>query len=111
MTRTSTRTSPDPPTRRNACYAHERAWPEGYAELKGGWLGHLHVRTSRSTRRARRSRCGRWARANQFEPVAKALAADGYDGVVSFESVYHPGDGNFEAGFRACIGRFKEIFG
>jgi len=49
--------------------------------------------------------------ADQFAPIAAALAADGYDGVVSFESVYHPGDGDFEAGFRACIDRFKAIFG
>jgi hypothetical protein len=28
----------------NACYAHERAWPDGYAELKRGWLGHLHIK-------------------------------------------------------------------
>ena len=35
---------------------------------------------------------------------------DGYDGVVSFESVYHPGNNNFEDGFRKCIGRFKTLF-
>jgi hypothetical protein len=49
--------------------------------------------------------------ADQFAPLARALVADGYDGVVSFESVYHPGDGDFEAGFRACIGQFQKIFG
>ena len=43
--------------------------------------------------------------------VADALRADGYDGVVSFESVYHPGDGDFEAGFRLCIDRFRAHFG
>jgi len=31
--------------------------------------------------------------------------------VVSFESVYHPGNDDFEAGFRQCIGRFLEDFG
>lgn len=49
--------------------------------------------------------------ADQFRPMADALRADGYDGVISFESVYHPGDGDFEAGFRQNIGVFKEIFG
>jgi hypothetical protein len=29
---------------------------------------------------------------------------------VSFESVYHPGNNNFEDGFRKCIGRFKTLF-
>jgi sugar phosphate isomerase/epimerase len=98
----------------NACYAHERAWPDGYDELKGGWLGHLHIKdvqvdTPRAYLEVREM--GRGQLADQFEPLAAALRADGYDGVVSFESVYHPGDGDFEAGFRACIGRFKEIFG
>ena len=45
-----------------------------------------------------------------FQPIADALRVDGYDGVISFESVYHPGDGDFEAGFRLCIDQFKEIF-
>ena len=38
-----------------------------------------------------------------FQPMADAMRTDGYDGVVSFESVYHPGNGDFEAGFRASI--------
>ena len=49
--------------------------------------------------------------ADQFRPMADALRTDGYDGVVSFESVYHPGNGDFKAGFRECIGLFKEVFG
>ena len=36
---------------------------------------------------------------------------DGYNGVVSFESVYHPGNGNFEAGFRMNIEKFKSLYG
>ena len=49
--------------------------------------------------------------ADQFQPIASALRDDSYDGVVSFESVYHPGDGDFETGFRQCIGLFKQLFG
>jgi hypothetical protein len=49
--------------------------------------------------------------AAQFQPLADALRRDGYDGAISFESVYHPGDGDFEAGFRTCIDRFKAFFG
>ena len=48
--------------------------------------------------------------ADLFQPIAKALRADGYDGVISLESVFHPGNGDFEDGFRQCIGLFKEIF-
>jgi hypothetical protein len=31
--------------------------------------------------------------------------------VISFESVFHPGDGNFENGFRQCVGLFLSTFG
>ena len=43
--------------------------------------------------------------------MADAMRDDHYDGVISFESVYHKGDGDFEAGFRSNIGLFKTIFG
>ena len=49
--------------------------------------------------------------AGQFAPMADALRTDGYDGVVSFESVYHPGNGDFEAGFRMNIKKFKSLYG
>ena len=45
-----------------------------------------------------------------FPQIANALQRDGYDGVISFESVYHDGDGDFEVGFRRCIERFKAHF-
>ena len=35
---------------------------------------------------------------------------DGYSGVVSFESVYHPGNGDYEAGFRENYPRFAQLF-
>jgi len=31
--------------------------------------------------------------------------------VVSFESVFHPGNEDFESGFRQCIPKFKQLFG
>ncbi len=98
----------------NACYGHERAWPDGYQELRGGYLGHLHIKdvqvdTARAWLEVREM--GKGQLADQFAPIAAALKDDGYQGVVSFESVYHRGDGDFEAGFRACIDRFKAIFG
>ncbi len=56
-------------------------------------------------------RLGEGQLADQFQPLADALRADGYDGVLSLESVYHPGNGDFEAGFHLCVDRFKSIFG
>lgn len=97
----------------NNCWCHERAWPDGYETLEGGYLGHVHIKdvvvdTPKATLTVKRM--GEGQLADQFEPIAGALRRDGYDGVISFESVYHPGDGDFEAGFRQCIGRFREIF-
>jgi len=98
----------------NNCWCHEQAWPDGYEIMKGGYLGHLHIKdvlvdTPKATLEVRPM--GEGQLAQQFQPIADALSADKYDGVVSFESVYHPGDGNFETGFRQSIGLFKKIFG
>ena len=48
--------------------------------------------------------------ADLFAPMAGGLREISYDGVISFESVYHPGNGNFEDGFRAGIELFKQHF-
>ncbi len=98
----------------NNCWCHERAWPDGYEEVKDGYLGHVHIKdvqvdTPRATLEVREM--GKGQLADQFAPLAQALRDDGYDGAISFESVYHPGDGDFEAGFRRCIGTFLEHFG
>ncbi len=97
----------------NNCWAHERAYPDGYAEIRDGYLAHIHIKdvladTPRATLEVREM--GKGQLADQFQPMAEALRADGYDGVVSFESVYHPGNGDFEDGFRRCIGTFKGHF-
>jgi sugar phosphate isomerase/epimerase len=97
----------------NNCWCHERAYPDGYNELSGGYLGHIHIKdvivdTPRSSLES--CRMGEGQLANLFSPIAEALRADAYDGVVSFESVYHPGNGNFEDGFRLSIDHFKRLF-
>mgnify|MGYP000686998837 FL=1 len=97
----------------NNCWCHERAYPEGYDEVKDGYLGHIHIKdvqvdTPRATLEVRPM--GEGQLGPLFAPIATALRRDGYDGVISFESVYHRGDGDFEAGFRQCIGLFKEVF-
>ncbi|MEM9433865.1 MAG: sugar phosphate isomerase/epimerase family protein [Pseudomonadota bacterium] len=98
----------------NNCWCHERAWPDGYDAVTGGYLGHVHIKdvivdTPRATLEVRRM--GEGQLADQFAPMAQALRDDAYGGVISFESVYHPGNGDFEAGFRLCIDRFKALFG
>ena len=98
----------------NNCWCHEAAWPDGYDTLKGGYLGHLHIKdvtvdTPRAMLEVRR--LGEGQLGPMLHPIADALRADGYDGVISLESVWHPGDGSFENGFRQCVGTFRDIFG
>ncbi len=98
----------------NNCWCHEVAYPDGYDEVRNGYLGHVHIKdvkvdTPRATLEVRKM--GEGQLAPLFKPIADALRADNYDGVISLESVYHPGNGDFEAGFRQCIGLFKEVFG
>lgn len=98
----------------NNCWCHEQAFPDGYEAVKGGYLGHVHIKdvlvdTPRATLEVRRMGTGQMG--PMFQPMADAMRADHYDGVISFESVFHPGNGDFEDGFRQCIGLFKEIFG
>jgi sugar phosphate isomerase/epimerase len=98
----------------NNSWCHELAFPDGYNEVRDGYLGHVHIKdvqvdTPRATLTVKKM--GEGQLAHLFQPIADALRADNYDGVISFESVYHPGNGDFEAGFRQCIGRFKELFG
>jgi len=98
----------------NNCWAHETAYPDGYQTMQDGYLGHIHIKdvqvdTPKASLEVRPM--GEGQLGDQFQPMADALRRDGYDGVVSFESVYHPGNGDFEAGFRVCIERFKATFG
>ncbi|MEM7045529.1 MAG: sugar phosphate isomerase/epimerase family protein [Pseudomonadota bacterium] len=98
----------------NNCWAHETAYPDGYESVKGGYLGHVHIKdvqvdTPKAFLEVRE--LGKGQLADQLAPMADALRRDGYDGVVSLESVYHPGDGDFEAGFRTCVTPFRRIFG
>lgn len=97
----------------NNCWCHEVAYPNGYEEVRDGYLGHIHIKdvqvdTPRALLEVRQM--GQGQLADQFAPLAEALRNDGYSGVISFESVYHNGDGDFENGFRQCVGLFKELF-
>jgi len=97
----------------NNCWAHETAYPDGYKEVRDGYLGHIHIKdvfvdTPRATLEVRPM--GEGQLASQFHPMAQALRADAYDGVISFESVYRPAEGTFKDGFKKCIRTFKDVF-
>ena len=97
----------------NNCWCHELAYPDGYDEIRDGYIGHIHIKDVKvDTPRATLEVCkmGQGQLSHLFEPIAEALRTDNYDGVISFESVYHPGNGSYEDGFRDCINLFKSIF-
>ena len=94
----------------NNCWSHEQAYPAGYGEIRDGYLGHLHIKDvkvdrPRASLEVREISTGQLA--DMFAPMAAALVADSYDSIVSLESVYHSGNGNFEDWFRQCVGLFK----
>jgi len=98
----------------NNCWCHELVYPDGYDTVRDGYLGHIHIKdvlvdTPRATLTVKKM--GEGQLAPLFAPLADALRHDSYDGVISFESVYHPGNGNFEDGFRKSISLFKDLFG
>jgi len=98
----------------NTLYCTEEVYPAGYDALRGGYLGHLHIKDCNvDIAKASVQQCelGTGQMAPYLDDLAAALVADEYDGVISLESVYHPTGGTFEEGFQASVGRFKEIFG
>lgn len=97
----------------NALYSTEVAYPDGYNALRGGCLGHIHLKDvvvdiAKATVSCRQLGSGQMA--PYLTDLATALAEDGYDGSISLESVYRPPGGSFEDGFRASVGVLRELF-
>ena len=98
----------------NSLYACEPTHPDGYDALTVSGIGHIHIKDARvDMPRATVEFCelGTGDMAPYLEPLAAALQNDGYDGHISLESVYGIGGDDFEAGFKASVGRFKKLFG
>lgn len=101
----------------NGLYCNEPAWPDAYDALQGrdgSLLAHLHIKdVVVNIPRARSDFVpfGHGDIGPRLPTIAAALRRDGYEGVVSLESVYRPPGGTFEDGFRASMGRFVEWYG
>ncbi len=98
----------------NSLYSNEPAYPDGYEVLRGGYLGHIHLKDCRvDIPKATVDQCrfGDGQMAKFFEDIARALTRDGYQGVVALEGVYRPEGKTFEDGLRASIGEFMRVFG
>ena len=98
----------------NTLYCGEVVYPDGFDALRGGYISHVHMKDCRvDIPGAAVWQCemGTGEMAPYLEGIAAGLKEENFDGVVSLESVYHPDGGTYEDGFRASVGRFKEIFG
>lgn len=97
----------------NSLYCAERPYPDGYDALRG-ILAHLHIKDVRvdiPEATIEQCRFGTGQMAPYFTDLAASLERDGYEGIVSFESVHRPAGGTFEDGFRASFPRFHACFG
>ena len=97
----------------NTLYCTEVPFPDAYEEIRE-YIAHIHIKDcqaniSRAT--VRFCPLGEGDMAPYLEDIASALRNDGYQGVVSLESVYRPDNGTFEDGFRECLPVFKDLFG
>ncbi|MGK0189417.1 MAG: sugar phosphate isomerase/epimerase [Verrucomicrobiales bacterium] len=98
----------------NSLYANEKTYPDGYNALSFENIGHIHIKDAvvdmpKAT--VRFCEMGTGDMAACLKPLADRLKADGYDGHISLESVYRPDGGDFEGGFKASVGLFKELYG
>ena len=97
----------------NTLYCTDIPYPDAYEEIKE-YIGHIHVKDCVSDiakATVRFCQLGEGDMAPYLKPIADALKRDNYQGVVAYESVYHPDDGSYEDGFRASLPYFKELFG
>ncbi|MFT4640472.1 MAG: sugar phosphate isomerase/epimerase [Verrucomicrobiales bacterium] len=98
----------------NSLYANEKTYPDGYEALGFENIGHIHIKDARvDMPKATVEFCevGTGDMADCLQPLADRLKKDGYDGHVSLESVYRPEGGDFEAGFKASVEKFKALYG
>ena len=96
----------------NCLYSGEAALPDGYAALADS-LAHVHIKDTRvwpPRATIEQTQYGQGHLGPHLAGIAAALRGDGYDGVVSFESVHRPESATFEDGFRASIAAFIRDF-
>jgi sugar phosphate isomerase/epimerase len=97
----------------NTLYCTDIPYPDAYEQLKG-CVSHIHIKDSvANIARATVRFCalGTGDLAPYLEPLAAAMRKDGFDRVISYESVYRPTGGTFEDGFRESFPVLKKLFG
>lgn len=85
---------------------------EGYDSVRD-CLAHVHIKDLACDRAGATIACrplGKGDMGPWLGRIAAELKRDGYDGVVSFESVFRNGADSFENGYRASVDAFKQLF-
>ena len=97
----------------NNLYSTEVPCPEAYDHIRD-YLVHIQLKDARvDVKNGYVEFCvlGDGDMAEYLVPLANALRADNFDGVVSLENVYRPEGDSVEDSFRRSVGRFIEVFG
>lgn len=97
----------------NTLYCTDIPYPDAYEQIRDH-IGHIHIKDavaqiSRATVEFRP--LGQGDVGPFLGDLAEALRRDGYEGGISYESVYRPETGTFEDGFHQSVEVFKDIFG
>jgi len=95
----------------NTLYCTEVPYPDAYEEIRD-YIGHIHIKDCRADiARATVRFCplGQGDMAPYLEGIIGALKRDGYQGVISIESVYRPDNGAFEDGFREVLPVLRKL--
>ncbi len=97
----------------NTMYCTDIPYPDAYEQIREH-IGHIHIKdavTNISHATVDFRPLGQGDVAAYMNDIADALKRDGYEGGISYESVYRPENGTFEDGFHESIGVFKDLFG
>jgi len=97
----------------NTLYSAEVPYPDAYEAVKDS-IAHIHLKDAKvSIHQATVRFCplGEGDVTPYLEGIIGALKRDGYDGVVSIESVYRPDNGTFEDGYRKVLPILRKLVG
>ena len=97
----------------NALYCGENPSENALDSMRGGYLGHVHMKDVEVTIHQATIKCvalGAGQMAPHLQKIADRLNEIGYDGAMSLESVFRPSEGDFEDGFRESVSVFKTLY-
>ena len=95
----------------SSLYCTEIPYPDGY-EIIREHIAHIHLKDGVVNLPAATfdfCAMGKGQMKHFYKPILKNLKKDGYEGTISFESVYTPENGTREDGFWESLPVFKEL--